>query len=242
MSAGAFYLPPRARTVDKSTEESLRAIEDYLQRRANVFAGKLVDGAVIGGTTLDNNGNPVQSAGLQSANWNPGVAGWRLPDDGNAEFQSGTFRGTVLGKSPTLRREQSGASFDVAAGIYVLGYPNVRFAVGTTGVLGYTNPAITIKRNGVYDVAVGVKGNMDLNGLFLAGIRSGDSVTAPGTGSGILWVGNSIFASGPFFISCSTLLRLFDGDKVWVIVQGTQQFDIHNEPATFFSVAYVSDP
>lgn len=49
---------------------------------------------VVGGLTL------VRPA-IQSADYVPGVRGWRIARDGSAEFASGTFRGPVIVVSPT---------------------------------------------------------------------------------------------------------------------------------------------
>jgi hypothetical protein len=39
---------------------------------------------------------------LQSDNYIPGQAGWRISSDGTAEFQSGVFRGTIQAASGTI--------------------------------------------------------------------------------------------------------------------------------------------
>lgn len=39
---------------------------------------------------------------LQSANFETGVAGWRIDSDGNVEFQSGLFRGDITASSGTF--------------------------------------------------------------------------------------------------------------------------------------------
>lgn len=43
---------------------------------------------IVGGTIL-------QSAAIQSPDYVPGVSGWQVDQDGNAEFNSGTFAGTI---------------------------------------------------------------------------------------------------------------------------------------------------
>lgn len=240
MPARQFYLPPRAKGTDRSTEESLRAIEDYLQSVREVFDGKLTNGAVIGGTILDSNGMPVAAGGMQSGNYIGGSAGWRVSDSGSAEFQGGTFRGTVLGKSPSMTRGINATAFDVAAGQYVVAFPRLEVETGDTGILEYTAPTITTRRSGLYLVLAGFEVNMDAIGnlgCYIMGQQPG-AVSAT---SGLRQAGNTLRGSGPFLISATAVLRQNANDQAFVVLESTAQFDLIRTRSTFLSKIYLSD-
>lgn len=73
---------------------------------ANVNAGSIESG--VFGSTNTTNGiefgvNPTtKDSYIQSRNFVSGSAGWQIDNDGNVEFNSGTFRGTLSAASGTL--------------------------------------------------------------------------------------------------------------------------------------------
>lgn len=244
MGAKEFWLPPRVHQAVQDAEDQW-AQEDLIRAVRDVFAGKLVNGAVIGGTATSG-GMPVQSAGLQSGNYVAGSAGWRIDDAGNAEFGSGTFRGVVLAKSPSHRRSFASDSLNTAAGTYVVGWGGTggtSFQVANSPVvIAYDGPDFRVTRQGLYMVTLCFEGNFDTAGLISISVRSGD-VISPTTTNGQRQAGNICYSptSGGFIISASTIVRLFNQEQVWAVFQNTVQADIFAGDSTFFHVTYLSD-
>ena len=63
-----------------------------------ITADKILAGAVTANKLL---ATDIYSVTMQSTNYSAGTAGWNINKDGNAEFNSGTFRGTLNVKSAT---------------------------------------------------------------------------------------------------------------------------------------------
>lgn len=110
---------------------------------------------VVGGITV------VRPA-IQSANYVPGVSGWRIARDGSAEFANGTFRGSVV-------------VIDPATG-------NVLASIGATGVVAGQLGSFT-------DVLVGnnvsVAGELTARGRGIIGYWDIGASALPAPGNGV---------------------------------------------------------
>lgn len=241
MATKEFWLPPKGGSQTIEEAEQQWATEDILQAVRSVFAGKLVNGAVIGGSDTGADGMPVQSAGLQSGNWSPGSSGWRIEDTGAAEFQSGTFRGTILGKSPTAKHGRNGDALDLVSGTRNISYGRFDSSSGTEQLIVYQDPAFIVKRAGMWLFTAGIEGNLDASGGIVLAIRGAAAGTVVSTTAGVRHVGTSFAGTGGFILSCSALIKQNANDLAWVTMQNTSQADIFNVSGSFFSCAYISD-
>ena len=127
---------------------------------------------VVGGITV------VRPA-IQSANYKPGVSGWRIARDGSAEFASGLFRGPVIVTDPTtglvlasigatgVVSGQLGSFNDVIVGqgVSVLGELTAR----GKGIVGYWDigaGGLPAPGNGIFTNLAWVRCNFDSSRVY----------------------------------------------------------------------------
>lgn len=82
---------------------------DTYDLRGLIEEGQIGEGAVVAGTVAANAIGAVELAAIyvevgkwiRSFDWEPGVSGWAIDGDGNAEFLDATFRGNIVASSVT---------------------------------------------------------------------------------------------------------------------------------------------
>jgi len=70
---------------------------------SKITAGAITSDKILAGAVTANKllATDIYSVTMQSTNYSAGTSGWNISKDGNAEFNSGTFRGTLNVKSAT---------------------------------------------------------------------------------------------------------------------------------------------
>lgn len=115
---------------------------------------------------------------IQSTDYVAGVSGWRISGDGDAEFDDGTFRGTIDADSGTIGGFTIGATTlsAVSGGnTTTLSSGSTAFAAGPTG-----SPTVTITQAGVLTAAGAVINGSGLNNQEIFGDGSDGTVTISG--------------------------------------------------------------
>jgi hypothetical protein len=236
-TASEFYLPPSARGDDPLVEEKFRAIEDHIQSTRTYYSGTVLDGAKVAGDI--NNpaaGMDLAGGGMQSNNFVTGQAGWRIADNGNAEFFNGTFRGTVRQTAVSARASRLTDSDNIAAGSYSLSIPDLEYNLG--GGITVGSNFMSPDRTGIY-LAVGYGAlNLNVNQMGAAAVlRYGSTVGSGGTAL----IGNTVTNQtlGSCGLGSCAPIRLTAGTKVWLLVTTNGSFNLL--AASFLALHYLSE-
>lgn len=238
-SSKQFTLPPPPPNGNIEDVERMREIEDRLKGARTKFSGSIVDGAEVGagsaGLPMD-----VINGGLESRGFVAGSTGWRIQGNGDVEFQDGVFRGSARFVQPAAKRRRTTDAINVAAGTYFInGLTTIEFAEG--GVTS-DESSIIAPRSSIYMAACGVKAHNDDTAISEFGLylRKGTTV---GTSLGTIIASSSTLCggSGNAHLNCSTPVKLAANERIWMVVEALNQWDLIADPATFIALSYSSE-
>lgn len=162
--------------IENLSQEDLRSYSAVFESASDFTPENLGSGTLVGELELAN-------GGIQSGNYNSGVAGWRINANGDVEFNEGVFRGSVTVAELHIPDENT-----TAESFHVDSYGNAWWGCTHTQYTSDPENAVAfIKKTGeakFSDVKVGGATRQFIatdEGMFSFGDGSDGSVTLDGT-------------------------------------------------------------